>query len=292
MLDTKTYFRTLHGKVFLGKYRVQLFREFYKDNVVVKTQEENIINWGYIWFDLKGLFGFSFARVAIATASIVAALMDRHLPLFMGAIAFDATANANGTSASLTFSHTCTGSNRFLCVNAQTEDLQSNATTYAGVDMTNSARTTNTAINTMFTLIAPASGANNVVVKQDSSSPAAGCAVSFNGAAQSSNPEATNTATGTSTAPSVSVTTVTNNAFVVDGCASNDIDGITADASQTSRAAFTWSSTRSFGCSTEQSATPASVTMSWTSSNSQWGMVGVAVAEFATATFIPKVIIF
>jgi len=89
------------------------------------------------------------------------------------AIAFDATTDGGNTTAtSLTYSHTCTGSNRILFVSVIGAIGSDNVTgaTYAGAAMTLVDKQASARSTYLFYLIAPATGANNVVVSAGSSS--------------------------------------------------------------------------------------------------------------------------
>lgn len=73
--------------------------------------------------------------------------------------------NGSNTTGQVTWSHTCSGSNRCLIVYV-TGSTTAMTATYAGVAMTVLASTTTNGIRcALFSLINPASGANNVVVQ-------------------------------------------------------------------------------------------------------------------------------
>lgn len=139
------------------------------------------------------------------------------------AIAFDVATSGGivNPGTSLTFSHTCTGSDRILLVfafGATSGDVITGAT-YAGTSMT--------AVSTAFQLtgdrmvhcwylINPASGANNVVISASSSQTIAGCSTSYTGAKQTGQPDASNTGQNPSaTSLSLSVTTIADNCWTV-----------------------------------------------------------------------------
>lgn len=83
------------------------------------------------------------------------------------AFAFDAaTAGANGIT-SVTYPHTCTGSNGLLVVNVLEATATVPTVTYNGVALTISDNTgfiTSIGYNYLFYLVAPSTGANNVIV--------------------------------------------------------------------------------------------------------------------------------
>ena len=140
----------------------------------------------------------------------------------VGGIAFDSeTENVVGTSVtSLTFSHTNTGSNLALvvgvAVNSATDVLT--GVTYNGVAMTriNATQYSTTAWEYLYAMVAPTTGANNVVVSLSVANPVWAHAVSYTGVSQTGLPDAqtTNNAT-TGTSITTSITTVANNAWIV-----------------------------------------------------------------------------
>jgi len=142
------------------------------------------------------------------------------------AIAFDsATSFAQDAAASsFSFSHTTSGSNRVLIVGVSIRnDLSQSVSTvtYAGSPLTFLRADTNgvSVRSELWYRVAPATGANTVVVTLSVSAKAAMGAISLTGVDQSTPIDANAGATGSGTAPSVSVTTVTNNAWVVDAAA-------------------------------------------------------------------------
>ena len=114
-------------------------------------------------------------------------------------IAFDAASNGTAVATSLTVAHTCTGSNRILYAYVQTNTSTDFAVTatYNGVSMT--ARTSsflNSDSNgrqSNFLLVAPATGANNIVFTPNASANMASVNTSYTGAAQSGQPDASGT---------------------------------------------------------------------------------------------------
>ncbi|CAB4177308.1 hypothetical protein UFOVP998_9 [uncultured Caudovirales phage] len=159
------------------------------------------------------------------------------------AIAFDASAVTarSDVSASLTFSHTCTGVNRILFVHILGDGLTDGITgvTYAGVAMTlvnklqmpgGSARW-----SYLYYLIAPATGANNVIISASGVQSIAGASASYTGAKQTGQPDASNTASsGSANALTASVTTVANQSWTVYGTL-NDQGAATMGAGATQR---------------------------------------------------------
>ena len=152
-----------------------------------------------------------------------------------GGLNFDATSNSGASTSftSLSWSHTCTGSNRILIVGS---NIQNNTDangpitgiTYGGVALTkirsDQQRPATVTFRTeLWYLIAPATGANTLTITY-TGSVTRGCAgaISLTNADQSSQPDAHNGATGDSTTPSVSVTTVKDQSWIIDAVQHND----------------------------------------------------------------------
>ena len=183
------------------------------------------------------------------------------------AVAFDASSSGSASlTSSLTFSHTCSGTERVLIVgvviNANAASVST--VTYNSVSLTfiGSAINTGDTRVELWGLIAPSTGANNIVVTV-SNSTSFFCAggTSFTGADQTTAWNGLQTATGSSSAQSVTVTSATGN--MVTDCVSTVTFTPTVGAGQTQR----WSTSASLSNargSTETGA--ASVTMSWTTS--------------------------
>jgi hypothetical protein len=147
------------------------------------------------------------------------------------AIAFDAATDGGVvTATSLTWSHTCTGSNLILLVGFNgssaggTDDIT--GVTYNGVSMTLAAKKDPTGgdrILYVYYLIGPATGAHNVVISASSSHNLSGGAVSYTGALQSGQPDNTTTnveVSSSSKTLTTSLTTVADNCWTVllEGC--------------------------------------------------------------------------
>lgn len=141
-------------------------------------------------------------------------------------IAFDAAATGSvlpGTS--ITYSHTCTGTNRTLIVSAEANTGSDVVTgiTYNGVAMTLVGKVSSgTMWSYLYILVNPASGANNVVVSISSSNYVRALSASYTGTLQTGQPDsfATNYTAG-ATSLVTSTTVVKNNSWVV-GMIAND----------------------------------------------------------------------
>lgn len=132
----------------------------------------------------------------------------------------------SGTAASgnptLTFSHTCNGSNRILFVGAAggntgvaIDDIT--GATYAGVSMTLISKTFVLAdrYRYLFYLVAPATGANNVVISSSTSGFIAGNSLSYTGANQSGQPDSFAVNQATAASLTVITSVVASNCWMV-----------------------------------------------------------------------------
>ena len=198
---------------------------------------------------------------------------------------FDAATTGTAANAgSLTFSHSvgAAGTNRLLIVAVSIDNRTVSGVTYNGVAMTSVGSATNgKQISHMWRLIAPATGANNVVVTlSGGGDDIIAVATSYTGVDQTTPLGTPATATGTSTTASVTVTSATNE-LVVDSVSSN-LGTLTVDASQTQRGNAVAGDNQG-GASEEAGA--ASVVMSWTiGSSSAWASVGVGIKGVAALT--------
>ena len=208
------------------------------------------------------------------------------------AIAFDATAQAGqgAVGTTLTYSHTCTGSNRILFVSAGTIGSLVNVTgiTYNGVALTNIGfQTTGALVTTLWYLVAPATGANNIVITLLSSNPVTGQSSSFTGASQTGVPDASGTGGPTATTSySQSLTSIADNCFaVISGIVGN---GLTiTPGTNTTKDEQENAQLGSFLMHTTAAVTPAgTVTLAGTSSSQTWSSI---MATFAPVGAAPAV---
>lgn len=153
------------------------------------------------------------------------------------AIALDATSNGNATSTSITIAHTCTGADRILFVGVYYQGGDNfTSVTYNGVALTQIAKVNNgLAIwGALYYLVAPSTGTNNIVVTVSASAFLGAGGVSYTGAKQSGQPDASTTNTGSGTSLTTSVTTVADNSWAILQ-AQNANDTITASTGSTLR---------------------------------------------------------
>lgn len=140
------------------------------------------------------------------------------------AIAFDASSQGQngGASATLTFSHTCSGSNRILFVNTgcHTSVATITGVTYNGVAMTSVIAPITSPDNfymRLWYLLAPATGANNIVVTASATDGIAAQAASYTGAAQTTLDATASTTQNSTGSFTQSLTTVADNCWIVWG---------------------------------------------------------------------------
>lgn len=142
------------------------------------------------------------------------------------AIAYDTSVTqqtSDGSGSTLTFSFTTTGTNRYLlvgCLNTGYPTVTMTSVTYGGVAMTqiglvDVGNVSGTQVEYLYGLANPASGANNIVLTASGTCTIAAVAASYTGAQQTTALEASGTATGASGTGTKSITTITNNAWLV-----------------------------------------------------------------------------
>ncbi len=157
------------------------------------------------------------------------------------AIAFDSSSNGTiATGTSITFSHTCSGIDRILFVLSFDDTGGSSAVT--GITYAGSAMTKITGIQvsadmwiTMWYLINPNTGANNVVISAGSSVLLCGTSQSYTGAKQSGVPDASGSSAASGISATQSVTTVANNCWTIAILKTGIIKTITPNSGTTNR---------------------------------------------------------
>lgn len=216
-------------------------------------------------------------------------------PTEIPGITFDAASNSGYQSASAgySWSHTCSGDDRYLVVGISLLSVAQTVTamTYNGVTMAllfAQSSATGAARIEIWGLAAPAIGTNTISATLSGSIASAGNASSYNGVHQTSPTEgaagadATNTGAADAT---VNVTTTADKDFVVDIVATDDV-AITVGAGQTQTGNVTGAG-GSGAMSYEGPKTPAgSVTMSWTNVGAlaTWVTGGIALRPVTAST--------
>lgn len=204
----------------------------------------------------------------------------------LGPPVFDAASSgvADGaTSGTLSWSHTCTGSNRaiILGISYFSSGFSITSIKYAGVDLVSiggQCAPTVFLCCEQYKLSNPASGANSLVITYTGTLTLVGGLVSYTNANQdTANLTGTQAIANGSTSPATVNVTSSVNEAVVDVAVMNDGVAVTVGGGQTQRwnALTAGSTIRNVG-STELGA--ASVTMSWTFSGThEWAISGVSV---------------
>jgi hypothetical protein len=210
------------------------------------------------------------------------------------AIVLDATSKGSATSTSpLQWNHTCTGSNLVLivgvnvCVSVPNSNADCSSVTYNGVNLTllGSKRSNGIVQASLWYLLNPATGSNAISIDfsgTDARSDAG--AVSWTGVAQSSQPDAVAGNTGSSTNPSLTVTTVADNCWVIGVECSAGTPTVTAGL--TSRQSLSTGNTilsRGNLQDTNGVKTPAGdQTVNWTVALSGWGAQAASFAPYTS----------
>lgn len=143
------------------------------------------------------------------------------------AIAYDSSAKGTTATSSLTFSHTCSGSDLILfvaCRFYQTDKIT--GVTYNGTAMTLANKRQDNAGNNcyiyLFYLVNPSTGANNVVVSASATPNIQMCAASasYTGVSQTGQPDSNTNKSSTSATMTMTTTVVASNCWLV-GATSN-----------------------------------------------------------------------
>jgi hypothetical protein len=151
--------------------------------------------------------------------------------------AFDVGAvGAPVTASSLSWNHTCTGSNQILVVSTLAQTNTVTGVTYNSVSMTQLGSAVQNSANSfwaqLWLLIGPTTGTNAVKISASGSIQMSGCSGSWSNLRQSSQPEV---ATVGGTTQTLAVTTSADRALVIIGISMNNA-AATANAQTTARA--------------------------------------------------------
>jgi len=133
-------------------------------------------------------------------------------------IAYDNSTASSFSTTSVTYSHTCSGSDRILLIGAYCGADSVTAASYNGVSATFIAKLNVNGADHIYLyyLIAPATGANDVVVTITGAPGVYSSATSYTGATQSAQPDASATNVSASTTSlTTNVTTVADNSWLV-----------------------------------------------------------------------------
>jgi archaellum component FlaF (FlaF/FlaG flagellin family) len=242
--------------------------------------------WDYDNFDLlvtyKGVVGSTERNV---TESIsYSSTVPTGVPIM-----FDSATGFSGSCVLVlgcSFSHTVTtsGSDRILIVGVNTASAALTSVSYGGQAMTNIRSDNNgaSAHTSLWYLKNPPTGTNTVTMLVSIVSNVAAGAISFTGVDQTTPIATHNGATGTSTTPSVSVTTSTDESWLVDVVGT--VTGpMTTDVGQVERWDTVQTTTRGAG-STEATSTTGTFTMAWTNEagSNNWAISAAALKPSGT----------
>lgn len=191
-------------------------------------------------------------------------------------------AGGTATSTSLTFSHTCSGTNRLLLVHiAQGGANAVSSVTYNGVALTLAGAVNNTNGNVhaeLWYLLAPAVGTFNIVISLPAAATIYAFGSSWTGVNQTTPLGTAVTGTGTSTTPSVTVTSAVGDTVVDVLNAQQQPANLTPSTGQTSLY------TGTLYVAGSSAAGAASVTMGWSAANGYaWAQVAVPLKPLAAA---------
>lgn len=196
------------------------------------------------------------------------------------AITFDtATGNKVGSGTTNTWSHTVVvGQSNEIIIVAVDAGASVSSVTYGGQTMTavpgGSVTQVGGEVLALYYLLAPPTGANNVVVTCSSTTFIIGISASYYGVAQSSTfgTAATNSSSTAGTSSTNTVTTTSSSQAVIDAVNNEAASTDTATASQNKR----FQPGSSGGALGDIAATGSNMTLTWSFSSSNWGQVSVA----------------
>jgi len=197
------------------------------------------------------------------------------------------TQSCGSDTSTLSYAHTCSGSNGLLVVGVTLKyasHITSTSATYNSVSMTKSVSRGNTTSQgngtIIFTLKNPSTGSNTVAISTNAGEYIGSGAISLKGVDQTTPVEVTASDRNSSqnVTPTVSITTQSSNSLVID-CVAYTSPTITTGSGQTDR--WKQDSCSYYGAgSSESKETAGAVTMDWTISNSNWWAISaIAVKE-------------
>ncbi len=209
------------------------------------------------------------------------------------AISKDAISSAHAQGASsLSWSHTCTGSDRLLVVHSGTNGtpVSTSGITYNSVALTSRWSTSqNWTAASGWSLVAPATGANTVAITLSAAEDTEfGQAISYTGVHQTTPHGTAQTASGVSTSPAVPTVTSATGETVIGFIMTSDT-AITTGAGQT--AEITDINFASDSAETDSEPGAASVDMTWTTAGAQWSVGAVPIKPASGDGADPAVVI-
>lgn len=210
-------------------------------------------------------------------------------------VATSSSTSGSSSVATLTWNHVSSGTNRLLVVQVSTTSTTVSGITFNGVALTQGvANTHGTIDNEQWYLVAPTVGTYPIVVTLESSSTITAGAETFNTVNQSVPIGVTQTATGTSTTPSLVLTTGADNSVVLDSLATNVLPIVyTPGAGQQVNWSITANPNTNQGGSSLQIAggEPDAVTMDWSITQSiAWAQNAMEIKGISFGAGVTKII--
>ena len=201
------------------------------------------------------------------------------------ALAKDATSSAHAQGASsLSWAHTCTGSDRLLVVHSGTNGtpVSTSGVTYNSVALTSRwSDSRNWTAASAWSLVAPATGSNTVAITLSATEDTEfGQAISYTGVDQTTPHGTAQIANGSSTTPAVPAVTSASGEVVV-GFIMTSSTTITTGAGQTAEISDVNFASDSAQTDSEPGA--ASVTFTWTTEDTQWTVGAIPIKPAAAA---------
>lgn len=198
----------------------------------------------------------------------------------------DATSSTHGQAvSSLSWTHTCTGSDLLLMVHSGTNGtpVSTSGVTYAAVALTSRwSGSRNWTAASGWSLVAPATGANTVAITLSASEDTAfGQAISYTGVDQTTPHGTGATANGASTAPTVPTLTSATGEVCLGFLMTSDT-AITSGAGQT--AEISDINFASDSAQTDSEPGAASVDITWTTAGGPWTCGGIPIKPASGAS--------
>lgn len=256
-----------------GNKIAEIFQCFTFEGVCAQTETYIRQLLSFNWFPVK------VQLVKMETAGIST------LPFgYSFAIAVDVSGHTDGFSGnSNTRAHTCTGSNRVLSdFTSATNGGFTCTTTYNSVAMTRHISITANYSSAAFTLIAPATGANNIVESfSGATSISSSMSISFSGADQTTQPDGSNTASVGGSSAALTMTSTKNNTFFVDILVKNNGESVTVGGSQTQIFNYNVAANKTWAGSYKQLAVAGNYDMAWSmGGGSLYEQISIGIMEF------------
>jgi uncharacterized repeat protein (TIGR01451 family) len=191
------------------------------------------------------------------------------------------TINSNGSTTSMSWFHTTSGSNRILIVGVSYSagSITTTTVTYGVTSLTRigvQSATLNQNRTELWYMVAPPTGSNAVAVTVSPARQMAACAISYTGVNQSTSLNTFASAAGQSKTPSVNVPSAAGELVIDTVSANGDAQFLSVNAGQTQRWTLqtgTLASNVRSGGSTEPGAS-SPVNMSWTLGQSTYWSIG------------------